>query len=201
MAAIAYLRVSTDTQDINKQRLEIHEYARKHDFKIKEFVEVEMSSRKDPQARRIEELTGKLKAGDILVVSELSRLGRSLVEVINLVNGLLKKKVRVIAIKQNLDLKSNHDMQTKILVTLFSLLAELERDIISERTKTALRALKAGGKTLGRKPGTLGKSKLDGKEDQIRELLKHRVAKSAIARILGTSRQNLINFMRSRRIK
>jgi DNA invertase Pin-like site-specific DNA recombinase len=124
-----------------------------------------------------------------------------LVEVINLVNGLLKKKVRVIAIKQNLDLKSNHDMQTKILVTLFSLLAELERDIISERTKTALRALKAGGKTLGRKPGTLGKSKLDGKEDQIRELLKHRVAKSAIARILGTSRQNLINFMRSRRIK
>ncbi len=104
MSAIAYLRVSTDSQDINKQRLEVHEYARKHDFKIKEFVKVEMSSRKDPQARRIEELTGKLKAGDILVVSELSRLGRSLVEVINLV-GLLKKKVRVIAIKQNLDLK------------------------------------------------------------------------------------------------
>ncbi len=91
-------------------------------------------------------------------------------------------------------------MQTKILVTLFSLLAGLERDIISERTRAALRALKAAGKTLGRKPGTLGKSKLDGKEDQIRELLKHRVAKSAIARILGTSRQNLINFMKSRKI-
>jgi DNA invertase Pin-like site-specific DNA recombinase len=200
MATIAYLRVSTDTQDIDKQRLEVHEYARKQKLRIKEFVEVEMSSRKDPQARRIEELAGKLNAGDTLIVSELSRLGRSLVEVINLVNELLKNKVRIIAIKQNLDLKTNHDMQTKILITLFSLMAELERDIISERTKAALRALKAGGKILGRKPGTLGKSKLDGKEEQIRDLLNHRVAKAAIARILGTSRQNLLNFIESRKI-
>ncbi len=91
-------------------------------------------------------------------------------------------------------------MQTKVMITLLALFAEVERDIISERTEAALRAVKAGGKRLGRRPGTLSRSKLDGKEDQIRELLKHRVSKSAIARILVTSRQNLLIFMKSRKI-
>lgn len=195
---IAYIRVSTDRQEVNNQRLEILDYARRNDFKVEDFMEIEVSSRKSQKDRRIDELINKLCPADTLIVSELSRLGRSTSEVIDLVNELIRKKVNLIAIKQGISISAKIDMQTKVIVTMFSLFAELERDIISERTKAALAAKKANGVRLGKPKGTIQASKLDEKQATIRELLKHRVAKSAIARMVGTSRTNLVEYIRRR---
>jgi DNA invertase Pin-like site-specific DNA recombinase len=203
MKVLGYIRVSTERQDINNQRMEIlDEYGRKHDLKIKDFIEIEISSHNDKKQRRIEELLEKLSAGDILIISELSRLGRSTAEVIDIVNELIRLGISLVAIKQNLQIKEGKkmDMQTKVIVTMFSLFAELERDIISERTRQALQAKKAGGKKLGKPKGTIQASRLDEKQDAIGEFLKHRVPKSAIARMLGTSRTNLVNYIKTRNL-
>ena len=201
MKTIGYLRVSTDKQDAKNQKFEIMDYAQKNNMTISEFIEVEMSSRMDRKKRRIDELFEKLDNGDTLITSELSRLGRSTGEVIGIVNDLIAKKVRFIAIKQGMVINGEHDLQTKVLVTLFSLLAEMERDILSQRTVQALKAKKAQGVILGRPKGSLGQSKLDGKTAQIQELLKHRVAKSAIARMVGVSRTTLLDYIKSRKLK
>lgn len=201
MKTLAYIRVSTDSQDLKNQRLEILEYARKSNLNVDEFIEIEVSSRKDKGQRRIDELFTKLSEGSTLIVSELSRLGRSTAEVINMVNSLIGMKVKFIALKQNLVINGQSDMTTKITITMFSLFAELERDLISSRTVQALAAKKAQGIILGRPKGALGTSKLDDKKEQIQELLKHGVAKSAIARILKVSRTTLLDFIESRNIE
>lgn len=133
------IRTSTDKQDLGNQKLEILEWAWKKDLKIDEFVEITISSRKTKKQRRIEEVLEMLADSDTLVVTELSRLGRSTAEVIALINELVARNIWVIILKQNLDI-SQHDMSSKIVITLFSLFAELERDLISLRTKEALAA-------------------------------------------------------------
>jgi DNA invertase Pin-like site-specific DNA recombinase len=198
MTTLAYMRVSCDKQDLKNQKLEILEYAQKNNYKVDEFIEIEISSRKDQQKRRIDELFEKLNAGDILITAELSRIGRSTGEVINIINAFIKKQVKFIAIKQNLIINGKHDLQSKVLTTIFSLLAEMERDLISCRTIEALKAKKAQGIVLGRPKGALGVSKLDDKKEQIQELLKHKVSKSAISRMLSVSRTSLIDFIKSR---
>ncbi|CAB5110234.1 hypothetical protein D3OALGA1CA_1979 [Olavius algarvensis associated proteobacterium Delta 3] len=200
MKTIAYLRVSTDKQDLNNQKLEILEYGRKNGFNIDDFFEVEMSSRKTPKQRRINELTKRLCEGDTLIVSELSRLGRSVGQVVSFVDGLIKSKIRLISIKERLDLNGKHDLQSKTMLTMFTLFSEIERDLISERTKQGLAAARAKGKILGRPRGSIGKSKLDGKERVIAEDLKYGVSKAAIARKLGVSRTSLVNFIKTREI-
>lgn len=120
--------------------------------------------------RRIDELMSNLQDADVLMVTELSRLGRSTDEVIALVNELLNRNIRLIALKQNLDI-AQQDMSSKIIVTLFSLLAELERDLISLRTKEALTVKKAQGAKLGKPNGTIQKSKFDKDRERIEELL------------------------------
>ena len=141
---IAYIRTSTDKQDLNNQKLEIFEFAKKNKLEVDDFIEMTISSRKTSKERRIDEMLSVLNDADTLIVTELSRLGRSTAEVIGLVNELIKKQVRVIAIKQNLDMKQ-HDMTSKVMITLFSLFAELERDLISLRTKEALAIKKRRG--------------------------------------------------------
>lgn len=200
MKTIGYLRVSTDKQDLKNQKYEIMEYSQKNDLNISEFIEIEISSRQSKKNRRIDELFEKLNSGDTLITSELSRIGRSTGEVIGIINDLIAKKIRLIAIKQNMIINGSQDMQTKILVTLFSLLAELERDTLSARVVQSLRAKRAQGIILGRPKGSLGKSKLDGKQEQVQELMKHKVSKSAIARMLGVSRTTLLDYIRSRKL-
>jgi DNA invertase Pin-like site-specific DNA recombinase len=139
-----------------------------------------------------------LNAGDTLIVSELSRLGRSVGQIITIVDQLIKMEVRLIAIKENMVINGKHDIQSKVMITLFGLFAEIERDLISERTKQGLNAARAKGKLLGRPKGSLSDSKLTGKEELIKEELKYRVAKSAIARKLGVSRTTLLNYIRTR---
>ena len=122
---VAYIRASTDKQDLNHQKLELLEFARKKSMTIDEFMEITISSRKTTKQRRVDELIEKLNPNDTLIVTELSRLGRSTAEVIALVNALVKRTIRVIVLKQNLDI-SQQDMNSKIILTLFSLFGELE---------------------------------------------------------------------------
>ena len=194
---IAYTRVSTDSQDLQNQKLEILEYADNHKFQITEWLQIKVSSRKSTKDRLIDQLLNNLETGDTLIVSELSRLGRSVSQIITIVDTLIKKAVKVIIIKQHMIINGKNDMQTKVMITMFSLFAEIERDLISERTKTGLTRAKAEGKILGRPRGN-GKSKLDPKKDEIINLLKKQVSKTSIAKICDVSPQAINHFIKTR---
>lgn len=195
---IAYLRASTDKQDLSHQKLEILEFARYRDLHVDEYLELTVSSRKTSQQRRIDELVQMLEATDTLIVTELSRLGRSTAEVIALVNALVEGNIRLMVIKQNLDI-SRQDMNSKIIITLFSLFAELERDLISLRTREALAAKKAQGQRLGKPKGTLQKSKFDRDVERIKELLGYGLSVRKIAKVLGYSSHIALNIYINKR--
>jgi DNA invertase Pin-like site-specific DNA recombinase len=195
---IAYLRASTDKQDLKNQKLEILEWAHKKAIHIDNFVEITISSRKTSKQRRIDEILQTLQGSDTLVVTELSRLGRSTAEVIAFINELVSRAIRVIILKQNLDIH-NHDMNSKIIITLFSLFAELERDLISLRTKEALNAKRIQGITLGKPKGTIQKSKFDADLPRIKELLALGLSVRKIASLLGYSNHYALNTYISKR--
>ena len=198
---IAYLRASTDKQDLNHQKLELLEFARKKSLAIDEFVEITISSRKTSKQRRIDELLSILNEGDTLLVTELSRLGRSTAEVISLVNSLALRNIRAIVLKQNLDI-SQQDMNSKVILTLFSLFSELERDLISLRTKEALASKKRQGQILGKPKGTIQKSKFDQHADKITELLEYDLSIRKIAKVLGYKSHIALNtYMNKRKMK
>ncbi len=201
MKTIAYLRVSTTNQDLDQQRLTILDYAHRHRITVDEFISVEVSSRKGLKQRGILDLLERLSAADTLLVSELSRLGRSLSQIIFLVDQLVRKRVRFVAIKEGIEFTGQTDLQTKVTVALFGLFAEIERDLISQRTKEGLAAARAKGKILGRPKGFVGKSRLDGKEEQIKWLLGKGVSKACIAKILDISRTALRHFIRTRKLQ
>lgn len=115
-------------------------------------------------------------------------------------NGIVKRGIYLIAIKKGIKITSQMDMQSKIIVAMFSLFAELERDMLSMRTKQALSAKKAQGVKLGKPKGTLQSSRLDDKQEVIRELLRHKVSKSAVARMVNCSRTALVSYIKSRRL-
>jgi DNA invertase Pin-like site-specific DNA recombinase len=201
MKTWGYLRVSTAKQDVQNQKLEILSYANTSKLTVDDFIAIEISSRRTMKERRIDELLEKLEVGDTLIVSELSRLGRSLGEIIQIVDNLIKKEIRFIAVKQGMIINGRNDIQTKVMITMFGLFAEIERDLLSERTKMGLANARAKGKTLGRPVGRLGKHKLDGKENEIRELLGYRVSKAAIARKYKVSRTCMVDFIQKRGIQ
>lgn len=197
---IAYLRISTNEQDLKNQKFELLEYSHKNNFKIDEFVEMEISSRKTPNERKINFLIEKLQKGDLLIVSELSRLGRSVGQVIQIIDSLIKKEIKFIAVKENIKVDGKQDIQTKTMITLFGLFAEIERDLISERTKQGLNAAKAQGKILGRPKGS-GKSKLDPFKLEIEALLKNGSSKTFVAKRYKTSLPNFYKWMKKERIE
>lgn len=198
---IAYIRASTDKQDLNNQKLEILEFARKKELKVDAFVEITISSRKTSKQRRIDEVLERLGDSDTLVVTELSRLGRSTAEVIALINELVARNIRIIILKQNLDIQK-HDMNSKIVITLFSLFSELERDLISLRTKEALAAKRMQGITLGKPKGTIQKSKFDKHVERIKELLKLGLSVRKITKLLGYTNHIALNtYINKRNIR
>ena len=198
---IAYIRASTDKQEVDNQRLEILEYARKRDLKVDDFIQVTMSSKRTTKQRRIDEMMEKLDGSGILIATELSRLGRSTAEVIELVNQLIKQNVRVIFTKQNLDI-TGHDMSSKIIVTMFSLFAELERDLISLRTKEALAAKKSKGVKLGKPIGTVQKSMYDGDLEKIMGWLQLGLSGRKISENLGYGSYISLNtFLKKRKLR
>jgi len=200
MKTIAYVRVSKDSQDVRNQRLAILEFAQQEKLEISAFMELSMSSRRSPKARQIDLLMAQLVSGDTLVVSELSRMGRSVGEILTTGDALVKQQVRLMVIKEGIRLDGKQDLQSKVMVTLFGLFADIERELISMRTKEGLAAARASGKRLGRPKRKLGQSKLNGKEDDIQRLLTLQVSKSSIVKITGVDRSTLYHFMRSRNL-
>lgn len=200
MKTIAYLRISTGGQELSNQRLAILDYAQRHHLHIDRFLEVQASSRKSLKERGIDGLFAGMQAGDLMLVSELSRLGRSVGQVIQIVDDLLKHQIRLVAIKENIHLDGKQDIQSKVMVTMFGLFAEIERDLISERTKEGLIAARAKGRVLGRPKGSHGSSRLDGKETEIKMLLDKKVSKASIAKIMDVSRSALLYFINSREL-
>jgi putative DNA-invertase from lambdoid prophage Rac len=198
MALYGYIRVSTSKQDSDNQRYSILEYANREKLGNVDFVAETMSGTVSWQKRAFGDLVGRLKKGDVLIVTELSRLGRSMLEIMELLSILAKREVQIHAIKGNYKLDNN--LQSKVLAFAFAIASEIERELISTRTREALARRKAEGKPLGRPKGSIGRSKLDGQEEHIRELLRYKVSKAAIARMLHVSRPALVDFIRSRRL-
>ncbi len=198
---IAYLRVSKGGQDLDQQKLAILDHARRHRTPVGDFVEVHGSAGSPAQREQLLGLIETLKPGDRLIVSELSRLGRSLNQILQIVDRLIHKEIRLVAIKESIRLEGKQNLQTKAMIALFGLFAEVERDLIAERTKEGLAAAKAKGKRLGRPKGALGKSKLDGKEAEIELLLQKKVSKASIARIVEVSPMTLDHFIRTRKLQ
>jgi DNA invertase Pin-like site-specific DNA recombinase len=196
MKTVGYIRVSTDHQNTENQKLAILEYGNQRHLSINTWIDTKTSSRRSTKERRIDEMPSVLEEGDTLIVSELSRLGRSVGQIAILVDELLKKKIRVICLKENITLNGRTDIQTKVMITMFSLFAEIERDLISERTKEGLARARSEGKLLGRPKGTIGKSKLDGKEKEIKEYLAKKVNRANIARIYGVTFPTIENFIK-----
>jgi DNA invertase Pin-like site-specific DNA recombinase len=119
---------------------------------------------------------------------------------VTIIDRLINGQVRFVAIKESIELFGSQDLKTKMMIAMFGLFAEIERDLISERTKEGLAAARAKGKMIGRPKGVLGKSKLDGKEEEIRLLLSKGVGKSSIAKIMGVSRTALYHFIQTRKL-
>ncbi len=168
-----YIRVSTTDQNLDGQKNLISRYCIDHKLMVDEWIELEISSRKTIEQRRITELIDKLNPNDIVIASELSRLGRSIKETLNIIETIIEKKQsRLILIKQSLDLNPNdrNNITNKVLITVFSMLAELERDFISERTKEGLKARAEKGIKLGKPKGVIQKSMYDKDSDKILEL-------------------------------
>ena len=200
MRTVAYIRVSTGGQGLESQRLAILDYAHRYGLTVQTFVEAQASSRHARAGRGVDTLLEQVQAGDLILVSELSRLGRSVGQIIQLVDRLLKHQVQLVAIKEHIRLNGTQDLQTKVMITLFGLFAEIERDLIAERTKEGLAAARAQGRLPGRPKGVLGTSKLTGREAEIQSLLAKTVSKASIAKILGVSRSTLHAFIQSRRL-
>jgi DNA invertase Pin-like site-specific DNA recombinase len=192
----AYVRVSTDKQETENQKFEILKYANEKKLGNVEFIEETVSGRKSWKDRKIGALISELKKGDILIVTELSRLGRSMLEIMELLSILLRSGVELHVVKSNQVLKD--DLQSKVFAMAFSIASEIERELISQRTKEALQRRKAEGKPLGRPKGSYS-SKLDQYREQIDELLSKGVSISSIAKIIGVSYSTLWNYLKRRR--
>lgn len=195
-----YIRVSTDKQTVDNQELAILKYCDQNKLHVDEWYRLEISSRRTTKQRRIDELLATLAKGDTLIVSELSRLARSVGQIAMMVDQMLDAGVRIICIKEGMDLNGKRDMKSKVMVTMFSLFAEIERDLISERTKEGLARARAQGKLLGRPKGSLGKSQLDGKEKEIQGLLDKKVSKASIAKIYGVTWPTMDHFIKTRKL-
>lgn len=170
MKVIGYIRVSSDKQDAQKQEHLLLKYAQEHQMRIDEFIQIEISSRKDREARRIDDLLEQLNREDVLLVAELSRLGRNMFEVINIINQLSEDGVKIVFVRQpELSTAGPH---VKLLLAIYSYFAEAERDFISVRTQQGLAAARARGKHLGRPKGSRDKERvLDPYREQIKEYL------------------------------
>jgi len=192
-----YIRVSTDRQSVENQRFEIDRFCLKNNLTIDQWIEETISGVQLPEKRLLGSLIDGAKTGDLIICSELSRLGRSLFMIMSILNVLLLNGVKIWTIKDNYRL--GDDIQAKILAFAFSLSAEIERNLISQRTKEALARKRSDGVRLGRPPGRKSaRLKLSGYEAEIQSLLDEKVSKSSIARRYGVSRPTVISFIKNR---
>ncbi len=198
MKTIGYLRVSSETQDISKNKASILLFANEKELGQVIWVEEIVSGRVSWRKRLIGGVISDLQAGDHIILSELSRLGRSMLECMEILAVAKSKQINIYAIKGNWQLDSS--IQSKIIAMAFSMAAEIERELISQRTKEALAVKKKQGVKLGRPFGT-GKSKLDKYRVEIEALLKNGSTQRFIARRYGITETNLSRWLKRNRLK
>ena len=191
-----YIRVSTDKQTVENQRYEINEFCRRQNLTVDGWIEETISGTKDYNKRKLGELLREIKKDDLIICAELSRLGRNLFMIMEILNICMQKECKVWTIKDNYRL--GDDIQSKVLAFAFGLSAEIERNLISQRTKEALKAKKAEGITLGRPKGkktSLEKRKLYGKREIIDDFLALGFSQRETAKILNVDRNTLARFL------
>ena len=194
-----YIRVSTDKQTVENQRFEINSYARKNNLVIDEWIEETISGTVPPNKRTLGKLLLKTKRSDCIICSELSRLGRNMFMIMSILNGLLEQGVKIYTVKEGY--KLGDDLTSKILAFAFSISAEIERSLISQRTKEALKRKSAEGIKLGRPKGRKNyRYKLSGKEEYIRSLLQAGCTKTELCNKLKVSTATLYSFLKKSKI-
>lgn len=190
----AYVRVSTDKQSTDNQRFEIEKYIKEKNMKVDSWVDETISGTKGISERELGRLLKYIRKGDILITTELSRLGRNLMQVMSFLHQCMEKDIIVFTVKEGYELGNN--INSKILAFAFSLSAEIERNLISQRTREAPARKKTEGTKLGRpKGGKADQYKLSGKEEMILKLLKEKKTKLYISKKLGVNRQTLRDFI------
>ena len=195
-----YIRVSTDRQTVENQRYEIKNFCKKNDMKIDGWISDEgISGTKDPEKRELGKLLTKVKSGDYILCSELSRLGRSLMMIMAILNECSKKKVNIWTIKDNYRL--DNDISSAVIAFAYGLSAQIERQLISQRTKEALDRKKAEGVFIGRPKGSLSKKvKLTGNEDKIRKYIKQGMSQREISLKLKVSKGTVNRFIKREKL-
>ena len=194
----AYLRVSTDAQDTENQKHGIKQYALEKGFENVEYVSDSVSSKIEWRERKLGEMVKTSITGDIIIFSEISRMARSTLQVLEILRDCANKSVEVHIVKTKMII--DNSIQSKAMVLVYGLVAEMEKDFISVRTKEALARKKAEGVILGRPKGRPKQSKLDKEKDKIAELRKAKIGVSDIARLVGASRATVHSWLRENKI-
>ena len=192
----AYIRISTDKQTVKNQEYEITEYALRKGIIVEKWIEETVSGAKKISDRKLGKLLKKMKKHDTLIASEISRLGRDLLDIMGILHYSMDKGIKIIAIKENYELGDN--LNSKVLAFAFGLSAEIERKLISQRTKEALARKRAEGYKLGKPKDFF--LKLNGKESEIQDLLGQGISKRSIREKLGVSRSTLYNYIKRKKL-
>lgn len=192
-----YIRVSTDKQTTANQKFEIKNFSKERKINIEEWIEETISATKKLDERKFGQLLKIMKKGDVLIVTELSRLGRNLMQIMRILHDCMERDIMVYTIKERYELGNN--INSKVLAFAFGLSAEIERNLISQRTKEALARRKAEGAILGRPKGSKSsQTKLSGKEKEIIMYLERKISYSAIGRIMHVHRFTVSSFVKSK---
>lgn len=194
-----YIRVSTDKQTVENQRFEISRFLKRNNIKVNKWIEETVSGTISPEKRNLGKLLKETKKGDIIICSELSRLGRNMLMIMSILNQLMERGVIIYTVKERY--KLGDDLTSKVLAFAFSISAEIERTLISQRTTEALKRKKAEGVKLGRPKGKKNSHyKLDGCEYKIRLMLREGYPRVFISKQLGVSTSTLYLFMKKKKI-
>ncbi len=195
-----YIRVSTDKQTTENQKFEIKNFSKIKNLAIDEWIEETISATKKLDDRKFGQLLLKMKKGDQLIVTELSRMGRNLMQIMKILHDCMEKDVKVFTIKESYELGNN--INSKVLAFAFGLSAEIERNLISQRTKEALARRKAEGVILGRPKGKKSaKLKLSDKDEEIKNYLAKKLSYSAISRLLNVHRITVTTYIKDNNLK
>lgn len=195
MSTKAFLRVSTLEQDTEKNKIDILQFANAHKLGNVEFIEEHASGKINYKERKLGALLDNMTKGDILIVPELSRIARSVTQILEVIKFTKDKGIILYSLKENFN--NNEDSITATVTsTIFALVAQIERELISLRTREALQARKMAGIKLGRPKGK-GKSKLDEHKEDILKLIDLKVPKTIVAKQYGCSVPNLYNFLKN----
>ena len=194
-----YMRVSTDKQTVENQRFEINRFIRKNGLVVDAWIEETISGTVAPSKRNLGKLISKTQKGDIIICSELSRLGRNMFMIMSILNKLMENGVIIYTVKERY--KLGEDLTSKVLAFAFSISAEIERSLISQRTKEALKRKKAEGVKLGRPKGKLNtRYKLSGCENKIISMLNEGYPKNLISKQLNVSPSTLYLYLKKKNI-